>query len=67
MLRILSLIGAAMLIATAPVSAATTKSPKQETCEFGAKQQKLAGAKRSAYMKRCMANEDSPRGTIKGN
>ena len=66
MLRMLALIGAATMIATAPVSAATTKSPKQETCEFGAKQQKLSGAKRSAYMKRCMANEDSPRGTTKG-
>ena len=66
MLRTLALIGAAMLIAATPASAATTKSPKQETCEFGAKQQKLAGAKRAAYMKRCMANEDSPRGTVKG-
>ncbi|HVV61285.1 MAG TPA: hypothetical protein VHD14_05950 [Pseudolabrys sp.] len=65
MLRTFALIGAAMLIAAAPASAAT-KNPKQETCEFGAKQQKLTGAKRSAYMKRCMANEDSPRGTVKG-
>lgn len=34
----------------------------QATCNFGAKEQKLTGAKRAAYMKRCMANEDSPRG-----
>ncbi|HET7848032.1 MAG TPA: PsiF family protein [Pseudolabrys sp.] len=64
MLRSLSLACAcAILVAAAPVSAAPTKkNPKLATCQFGAKEQKLTGAKRAAYMKRCMANEDSPRG-----
>ncbi|HEX5508205.1 MAG TPA: PsiF family protein [Pseudolabrys sp.] len=64
MLRSIAFIGAcAVLLAAAPVSAAPAKkNPKLATCEFGAKEQKLTGAKRTAYMKRCMANEDSPRG-----
>ncbi len=33
-----------------------------ETCKFGADDQKLAGAKRKAFMSKCMSNADSPRG-----
>ena len=33
-----------------------------ETCTFGADDQKLTGAKRKAFMAKCMSNEDSPRG-----
>jgi len=63
MLRTIALIGlSAILLAVAPASAAPTAKQKMATCQFGAKEQKLTGAKRTAYMKRCMANEDSPRG-----
>ena len=33
-----------------------------ETCAFGADDQKLTGAKRKAFMSKCMSNKDSPRG-----
>jgi hypothetical protein len=33
-----------------------------ETCKFGADNQKLVGAKRKAFMSKCMSNADSPRG-----
>lgn len=63
MLRTMALVGASIiLLSTTPLSAAPKKNPKLATCQFGAKEQKLTGAKRTAYMKRCMADEDSPRG-----
>ncbi|MGC1467128.1 MAG: PsiF family protein [Pseudolabrys sp.] len=63
MLRTIAFIGAsAILLATVPASAAPSAKQKMATCQFGAKDQKLTGAKRTAYIKRCMANEDSPRG-----
>jgi hypothetical protein len=46
----------------APAFALTSKQ-KKETCEFGATDQKLTGAKRKAFMAKCMSNADSPRGT----
>jgi hypothetical protein len=33
-----------------------------ETCTFGADDQKLTGAKRKAFLSKCMSNTDSPRG-----
>jgi len=33
-----------------------------ETCKFGADDQKLTGAARSAFMKKCMSDKDDPRG-----
>jgi hypothetical protein len=33
-----------------------------ETCTFGADDQKLTGAKRKAFMSKCMSNANSPRG-----
>ena len=33
-----------------------------ETCTFGADDQKLMGAKRKAFLSKCMSNADSPRG-----
>ena len=39
-------------------AAAATKAQKMETCKFGADDQKLTGAKRNAFIKRCMANEN---------
>jgi len=52
---------AASLLFAAPASAATAEQ-KKETCEFGANDQKLTGAKRKAFMAKCMSNKDSPRG-----
>lgn len=37
---------------------AITAEEKMETCKFGADNQKLTGAKRTAFIKRCMANEN---------
>ena len=56
MLVIAALLPAALL-ATTPALAAT-KAEKMQTCKFGADNQQLKGAKRTAFIKRCMANED---------
>ncbi|MBV8791359.1 MAG: hypothetical protein JO205_13585 [Pseudolabrys sp.] len=45
-----------------PVTAATN-AQKMETCKFGADDQKLEGAKRKAFMAKCMSKKDDPRGT----
>ena len=49
-----------LLLAT-PASA-LTKAQKMETCKFGAADQKLTGAKRNAFIARCMSNKDDKRG-----
>jgi hypothetical protein len=46
------------LLMLATPAAAATKEQKMETCKFGADDQKLTGAKRNAFIKRCMANEN---------
>jgi psiF repeat len=58
----------AMLIAmpvavlpSAPSFAVSAKD-KMATCKFGADDQKLDGAARSAFMKKCMSNHNDPRG-----
>jgi len=63
MLRLMSAVAglAAPLLLVAPASAVTPKE-KMETCTFGADDQKLTGAKRKAFMTKCMSNADSPRG-----
>jgi hypothetical protein len=43
-------------------SFAISSKVKMETCKFGADDQKLQGAARSKFMKKCMANKDDPRG-----
>jgi psiF repeat len=56
---------AALLTAMLPIApgfALTTKD-KMATCKFGADDQKLQGAARSAFMKKCMSNKDEPRGS----
>jgi hypothetical protein len=35
---------------------------KMATCKFGADDQRLQGAARNAFLKKCMANRDDPRG-----
>lgn len=44
-----------ILCAAAPALAATADQ-KKETCTFGADDAKLEGAKRTAYMTKCMSN-----------
>ncbi len=50
------------MLPTAPCFAITAKD-KMATCKFGADDQKLQGAARSAFMKKCMSNKDEPRGS----
>jgi len=56
---------AAVLIAALPSapSFAVTAKEKMATCKFGADDQKLAGAARAKFMKKCMANKNDPRGS----
>jgi len=51
-----------VILPTAPSLAVTAKD-KMTTCKFGADDQKLQGAARSAFMKKCMSNKDDPRGS----
>ncbi len=44
-----------LLCAVVPASAATQEQ-KKETCTFGADDAKLEGAKRNAYLTKCMSN-----------
>ncbi len=39
---------------------AVTAKQKAETCKLGADHEKLAGAKRKAFMAKCMAPSDAP-------
>ena len=56
MLRTIAVIGLLpLLLLASPASAAPTKAQKMETCKFGADDQKLEGAKRNAFIKKCMA------------
>jgi len=50
---------------SAPSFAVTAKE-KMATCKFGADDQKLAGAARAKFMKKCMANKNDPRGAGAG-
>jgi hypothetical protein len=55
MLRILALaLVSAVLVATP--AAAVTSEEKMETCKVGAQSQQLQGAKRDAFIKKCMAS-----------
>lgn len=58
----LVLIGALPLLLLASPALAVTKAQKMETCKFGADDQKLEGAKRKAFMAKCMSSKDDPRG-----
>lgn len=55
---------AALLAVTLPSSPSFAVTPKDKmaTCKFGADDQKLQGAARNAFMKKCMSNKDDPRG-----
>jgi psiF repeat-containing protein len=63
-----TIVVAAMLAVTLPATASFALTPKQkmETCKFGANDQKLQGKARNAFIKKCMANKDDPRGPAVG-
>lgn len=57
---------AGLLAVTLPTpSFALTAKEKMETCKFGADDQKLDGAKRKAFMSKCMAKGDPPGTPVK--
>ncbi len=56
----------AVMLPSAPSFALTAKD-KMATCKFGADDQKLKGAARNAFMKKCMSNKDDPRGPAGGS
>jgi psiF repeat len=62
MLRTLSIIALLPLLLLATPASAATKAQKMETCKFGADDQKLEGAKRNAFMAKCMSNKNDKRG-----
>jgi len=49
----------ATFVLSAPAVALTAQE-KMETCKFGADDQKLQGAKRKAFISKCVADEDAP-------
>lgn len=54
MLRYLGLLTLPLLLLVTPASALTAKQ-KMETCKIGATAEKLTGAKRKAFIRKCMA------------
>jgi hypothetical protein len=50
-----------VMLPSAPSFAVNAKD-KMATCKFGADDQKLDGAARNVFMKKCMSNHDDPRG-----
>lgn len=59
---------AVVAVALAPNAPAAAATPKQKaaTCKFYADQQKLAGAKRTQFMGKCMSGKNDPRGSGTG-
>ena len=64
MLRTIAIIGLLPLLLLASPASALTKAEKAETCKFGADDQKLEGAKRKAFIAKCMANRNDKRGPV---
>ena len=52
----LALTGLMPLLLLAQPAAAATAAQKMETCKYGADHDNLTGAKRDAFIKKCMAN-----------
>ncbi len=55
----------AVMLPSAPSFAISAKD-KMATCKFGADDQHLQGAARSAFLKKCMSNRNDPRGPATG-
>jgi hypothetical protein len=66
MYRYVFLAAAMMAMVPSGPSFAVSEKDKMETCKFGADDQKLEGAARTAFMKKCMANRNDPRGPATG-
>ena len=62
MSRYALLAAALIVLASAGPSFAVDAKQKMATCKFGADDQRLQGAARNAFLKKCMANRDDPRG-----
>jgi hypothetical protein len=62
MLKTLGAVSLLPLLLLASPASAVTNAEKMETCKFGADDQKLAGAKRKAFITNCMANRNDKRG-----
>jgi hypothetical protein len=62
-----ALVAAALILSVSagPCFAVDAKQ-KMATCKFGADDQRLQGAARNAFLKKCMANRDDPRGPGSG-
>jgi hypothetical protein len=58
-----ALVAAALIVLTSvnPCFAVNAKQ-KMATCKFGADDQKLQGAARNAFLRKCMADRNDPRG-----
>jgi hypothetical protein len=59
-------IAAAFAVLPSTPSFAVSAQDKMATCKFGADDQKLDGAARAAFMKKCMSGKNDPRGTGRG-
>ena len=55
-MRLLAITALLPLLVVATPTLAATKAQKMETCKFGADNDKLEGAKRDVFIKKCMAN-----------
>jgi hypothetical protein len=55
-MRLLAITALLPLLVVATPTLAATKAQKMETCKFGADNDKLEGAKRDAFIKKCMAS-----------
>jgi hypothetical protein len=62
MLRTIAILGLIPLLTLVTPASALTAKQKMETCKFGADDQKLAGAKRKAFMTKCMSSKNDERG-----
>jgi psiF repeat len=62
MLRSIAVMSLIPLLLVATPASALTAAQKMETCKFGADDQKLDGAKRKAFMAKCMSSKDDKRG-----
>ena len=60
------ILAVALTVGLSGPSFAVTSAQKMATCKFGADDQKLQGTARNAFMKKCMANKNDPRGTTPG-
>jgi hypothetical protein len=49
-----------LLLSASNPALALTPQEKMTTCNFGADDQKLTGAKRKSFMTKCMADVDAP-------